>query len=475
MGTVLLVAEPGAPVEPLKAALAEAGHEVLQVPPQPEALPGPESGAEVVVVAKSARNGGDRLVRHVKSHPTLRYSPVLVLAPDGSQEDRLAALEIGADDYLPWPSAAEEVRARLMVMLRIRNLYRELLAKDTEAQLLRDQVEQRHSFENIIGTSYAMRRVFDLVSKVTATNTTVLITGESGTGKELVARAIHYNSPRRHNNFVIQNCSVFNDNLLESELFGHVKGSFTGAIADKKGLFEVADGGTLFLDEVGDMSPALQVKVLRVLQEGTFIPVGGTQAKTVDVRVISATNRPLEDLVREGTFREDLYYRLNVFNIHLPPLRERREDIPLLARHFLEVYCSENNLPLKSLEPEVLDAFYAYEWPGNVRELENEIERAVVLAREEAKVTLEHLSPRIRQAAAERKSHRGRRLEGKLTDALRELECAMLAEGLERNNWNKSRTARQLGISRANLVAKVKKYGLRPNSSRNGDRDARTR
>ena len=463
MATVLLVAEPGESMHPLRAALAHAGHEVVEVPPQPEALHGADQGAEVVVVAKSARNGGDRLIRHIKSHPTLRYSPVLVLAPNGSQDDRLAALEIGADDYLPWPAPAEEVRARLMVMLRIRRLYRELLAKDTEAQLLRDQVEQRHSFENIIGNSYAMRRVFDLVSKVTATNTTVLITGESGTGKELIARAIHYNSPRRHKNFVIQNCSVFNDNLLESELFGHVKGAFTGAIADKKGLFEVADGGTLFLDEVGDMSPALQVKVLRVLQEGTFIPVGGTQPKKVDVRVISATNRPLEDLVRKGTFREDLYYRLNVFNIHLPPLRERREDIPLLARHFLELYCTENGLPTKSLDPEVLDAFAIYDWPGNVRELENEMERLVVIARDLPRIAFDHLSPRIRQAAAERKNHRGRRLEGKLSDALQELERAMLAEGLERNNWNKSRTARQLGISRANLVAKVKKYGLRPN------------
>jgi transcriptional regulator with PAS, ATPase and Fis domain len=345
-------------------------------------------------------------------------------------------------------------------MLRVRNLYNELRQSTSETQLLRDQMQSRYAFENIIGASYAMRRIFDLISKVTGTNTTVLILGESGTGKELVARAIHYNSPRRHKNFIIQNCSVFNDNLLESELFGHVKGSFTGAVADKQGLFDVADGGTLFLDEVGDMSPALQVKVLRVLQEGTFIPVGGTKSHNVDVRVISATNRPLEDLVKQGTFRQDLYYRLHVFRIDLPPLRDRRDDIPILAHHFLKTFCAENGLALKTFTPEVLDAFASYPWQGNVRELENEIERLVVMAGDERQIAFEHLSARIRETAPLRLSTRGRRLEGKLSDAIEDLERSMLGEGLRRNRGNKSLTARELGISRANLVAKAKKYGL---------------
>ena len=461
MARVLLAADTSEGLLALKKCLTDAGHEVLQVPPRPESVSRAINLApDFIVLDRPASEGSDKLIRHFKASSVLCYVPILVLTGGASLEDKLAALQVGADDYLPWPASAEELRARILVMLRLRRLYERLQQQNSEAELLRTQMEHRSTFENIIGTSYPMQRVFDLISKVTGTSTTVLITGESGTGKELVARAIHFNSPRRHKNFVIQNCSVFNDNLLESELFGHVRGSFTGAIADKKGLFDIADGGTLFLDEVSDMSPALQVKVLRVLQEGTFIPVGGTQLHRVDVRVISATNRPLEELVKSGTFREDLYYRLHVFCIDLPPLRDRREDTPVLAAHFLDTYCAENGLARKSFAPEVMDAFAAYGWQGNVRELENEVERLVVMARDEQRVTLEHVSPRVREAAREHAGVRGRRLEGRLADALQELEREILAEGLERNGWNKSLTARQLGISRANLVAKVKKYRL---------------
>jgi len=473
MARVALVAETTEPASRLRSILAEHGHEVFQHPPQPNHVADVAEGTpDLIVLTRPAREGGDVLIRHVKTHDSLRFAPILMVTAEASAADKFAALKVGADDYIAWPAPAEELLARVDVMLRIRGLYNELRDRGTDAELLREQAERRHSFENIIGSSYPMRRLFDLISKVTATNTTVLIAGESGTGKELVARAIHYNSPRRHKNFIIQNCSVFNDNLLESELFGHVRGSFTGAIADKKGLFEVADGGTLFLDEVGDMSPALQVKVLRVLQEGVFIPVGGTQPVHVDVRVISATNQPLEELVRQGRFREDLYYRLHVFRIELPPLRDRRDDIPLLADHFLRIYCAENNLPPKHFASEVVDAYTAYDWQGNVRELENEIERVVVMARDEPQITPDHISQRIREAAPIPITTRGRRLEGKLSDAIQELERAMLAEGLRRNDWNKSHTARDLGISRANLVAKVKKYGLEPPQSPKRDADA---
>ena len=461
MARVMLLANASESTLALRSVLLDAGYELTQVPPVPESASQPaDTAPDLILVRQAVRQGGDRLIRHLKANETLRYSPILVVTENSSAEDNLAALEVGADDYMPWPTPPGEFLARLQAMLRIRNLYNELRQTGSDAQLLRDQLRSRYTFENILGTSYAMRRVFELISKVTGTSTTVIITGESGTGKELVARAIHYNSARRQNNFVIQNCSVFNDNLLESELFGHVRGSFTGAVADKQGLFEVADAGTLFLDEVGDMSPALQVKVLRVLQEGTFVPVGSTKPRHVDVRVISATNRPLEDLVKEAAFRQDLYYRLNVFRIDIPPLRDRRDDIPLLAQHFLETYCAENSLALKTFAPEVLDAFTAYPWPGNVRELENEVERLVVMARDEHHVTFEHLSTRIREAAPNRVSTRGRRIEGKLSDAIQDLERAMIAEGLNRNGGNKSLTARELGISRANLVAKVKKYGL---------------
>jgi len=471
MPRVLLAAETSESTLALQDILTDAGLEITQLPPQPESVhQAADPVPDLIILTRPARQGSDMLIRHFKANDDLRYSPILIITHGACSEDRSAALEVGADDYMAWPATPEELHARLQVMFRMRGLYKQLHERNAETGVLRTQMERRHRFENIIGTSYAMRRVFDLIAKVTATNTTVLIAGESGTGKELVARAIHYNSPRRHNNFVIQNCSVFNDNLLESELFGHVRGSFTGAIADKKGLFEVADGGTLFLDEVGDMSPALQVKVLRVLQEGTFIPVGSTQPRHVDVRAISASNRPLEELVNRGTFREDLYYRLHVFQIDLPPLSERREDIALLADHFLRTYCAENKLPPKTFGPDVMDAFAGYAWPGNVRELENEVERLVVMAREQDQITLDHLSPRIRDALGTRASSRGRRLEGKLSDAIQDLERAMLAEGLRRNNWNKSLTARELGISRANLVAKVKKYDLKPETPRGNQR-----
>jgi len=475
MARVLLVADTGHDLPGVSQVLTDAGHQIVHLTPAPAQVREAVAAApDVILLQEPALGPGGQFIRHLKADEALRYAPLVVVTDHSSPEDRHAAFEIGADDYLSWPAAPDEFLGHLRVMFRMRSLYRQLRDRDSETDLLREQAERRHSFENIIGTSYAMHKVFDLISKVTGTTTTVLIHGESGTGKELVARAIHYNSPRRHLNFVIQNCSVFNDNLLESELFGHVRGSFTGAVADKKGLFEVADNGTLFLDEVADMSPALQVKVLRVLQEGTFIPVGGTKLRRVDVRVISATNRPLDEQVAKGEFREDLYYRLNVFRIDLPPLRERPEDIPPLAGHFLEQCCAENGLPNKPFTPQVLDALVAYPWPGNVRELENEVERLVVMARDEARIGADHLSPRIRQAATPQTSVRGRRLEGKLSDALQDLERTMLAEGLHRNGWNKSRTARQLGISRANLVAKVKKYRLKPQPGGAPDGEAPT-
>ncbi len=249
----------------------------------------------------------------------------------------------------------------------------EMGKRDREIQHLSDELSERYRFESIIGSSQAMQDVYRVLEKVCNSDSTVLVHGESGTGKELVARAIHYNGPRKDKAFVVQNCSAFNDNLLESALFGHVKGAFTGAIKDKKGLFEVADGGTFFLDEVGDMSPTLQVKLLRVLQEGTFTPVGGTSAREVDVRVIAATHKDLAKMVEAGEFREDLYYRINVIKIDVPALRERRDDIPLLVEHFLRKH---GNGDARTLARECLELLGTYDWPGNIRELENEIRAA---------------------------------------------------------------------------------------------------
>jgi transcriptional regulator with PAS, ATPase and Fis domain len=258
---------------------------------------------------------------------------------------------------------------------------------------------------------------------------------------------------------VIQNCGALNDNLLESELFGHVKGAFTNAIRDKKGLFETADKGTLFLDEIGDTSSSMQVKLLRVLQEGTFTPVGGTEQKQCDVRVLAATNKNLEQMVKEGTFREDLYYRLNVINIRVPPLRERREDIPLLVAKFADDYAKSTSTPVKKLDVECMTALEHYDWPGNVRELQNEVERLCVLGGTDSKIPIDLLSERIVRGAKTEK-YPGVRVDGKLKDALEDLERRLIFEALIRDDWNKSRVAKKLGISRAGLIMKCEKYDI---------------
>jgi transcriptional regulator with PAS, ATPase and Fis domain len=304
-----------------------------------------------------------------------------------------------------------------------------------------------------------MQELYHLLDRVIESDSTVLIQGENGTGKELVARAIHYNSARRSRRFVVQNCSAFNDNLLDSELFGHKKGSFTGAVADKKGLFEVADKGTFFLDEIGDMSPALQVKVLRVLQEGTFTAVGDTDTGHVDVRIIAATNRDLRRMVESGAFREDLYYRINVINIVSPPLRDRRDDIPMLIEHFLKRHSKGSRMKAKRLSDDCTKRLLDYSWPGNVRELENEVERLMVLAGDEKQIGAELLSPRIRE-----RSNSGIAISPSsphsLPDAVRSLEKRMIYDALLRNNWNKTRAAAELKISRRNLIRLVQKYEL---------------
>ncbi|MEM6958970.1 MAG: sigma 54-interacting transcriptional regulator [Myxococcota bacterium] len=312
----------------------------------------------------------------------------------------------------------------------------------------------------IVGKSALMLDLFRMLGRIKNSNATVLITGENGTGKELVARSIHDQSKRSKQRFVATNCSAFNDNLLESELFGHRRGSFTGAVNDKPGLFQVADHGTFFLDEVGDMSPALQVKLLRVLQEGMFLPVGATEHKRVDVRIIAATNRDLQSMVQEGTFREDLYYRLHVVALRVPPLRDRRDDIPRLVQYFLG-RLSERDGRDKALEKSVLDQLVGHRWPGNVRELENEIERLWVLSGDESLIGEEHLSPTIGGSSHERKDVGAFDTEGKtLPEAVEALERQMIAEGLRNSKGNKTRAAEALGISRRNLIRKVQSYGL---------------
>ncbi len=346
-----------------------------------------------------------------------------------------------------------------LVAQEIVTFHTEISKREERINALNNQLGTRYSYDSMIGKSKPMQEMYGLLDKIRNSESTVLVQGENGTGKELIARAIHYNSPRKDSQFVTVNCSAFNENLLDSELFGHVKGSFTGAVKDKKGLFEVADKGTLFLDEIGDMSPTMQVKLLRVLQEGTLTPVGGTELRKVDVRVVAATNKDLKSMVEEGTFREDLYYRLNVVNLVVPPLRDRKEDIPLLVDHFLARGCKEKGVPLKNLAKRAIEKIFDYPWPGNIRELENEIERLIVLSGDDQRISAELLSQRIRDHG-ETSKVQGVRVAGKLKDALEELEKTMIKEGLRRTNWNKSRLAKELGISRAGLIMKVEKYGL---------------
>ncbi|MBP9837489.1 MAG: sigma-54-dependent Fis family transcriptional regulator [Proteobacteria bacterium] len=294
-----------------------------------------------------------------------------------------------------------------------------------------------------------------MLEKVVEVDTPVLITGPSGTGKELVARAIHFNSHRKNKNFIAINCAALNENLLESELFGHVRGSFTGAIKDKIGVFEAATGGTLLLDEVGELEQSIQAKLLRVLQEGTFLPVGSVIEKKVDVRILTATNRNLLEMVEQGKFREDLYYRLNVINIKLPSLYERKEDIMPIVDHLLDKLAEQKNIKKKAITTEAANLLQEHKWKGNIRELENEIERMLVLGKDDEILGIDLLSHQIKENEANDNEHKGT-----LKSAIESLEKQMIKQTLERKNGNKSHAAKELGISRSNLIAKVQHYKL---------------
>lgn len=315
----------------------------------------------------------------------------------------------------------------------------------------------------LIGSSAAIQYVRDLLQRISSYDVTVLIQGESGTGKELVARAIHYHSKRKAKEFVIINCSAFSDALLESELFGHMRGSFTGAIAEKEGLFEIADKGTFFMDEVGDMSPALQVKLLRVLQEGVFFKIGGTKPLQVDVRIVAATNQDLQKLVEAGKFRHDLFYRLNVMHINLPPLRERREDIPQLVSHIIQKISDKNSQPIKTLQPEVMKALQSYDWPGNIRELENELEKACIMAQGTA-IETKDLSRHLIESALKKRNVAPGTKEGSLkkrkSDLVSSFEKTVIEEALLRTKGNQTQAAKALGISRQDLNRKLKLYQI---------------
>lgn len=373
---------------------------------------------------------------------------VIMMTAFGSIETAIQAIKEGAFDYVSKPFKLDEIKLTIQRALEQRRLFKENL-------LYRQELITKYKLENIVGRSPQMLKIYKTIARVADSKSTVLITGESGTGKELIARAIHYNSSRASKPFIAVDCSSLAENLLESELFGHVRGAFTGAIANKRGLFEEANNGTCFLDEIGNISLAMQAKLLRVLQEHEIKRVGGTETIKIDVRIIAATNKNLEELVVEKKFREDLFYRLNVVTIHLPPLRERPEDIPLLAEQFLSKFATENNKPIPHLSKEALELLVRYSWPGNVRELENVIERAVILSQRPL-ILPEDLPRRLR---LEKPSPSPIAIwPAKIP--LSELEKLYIEKVLEETGGNKKKAAEILGIDRRTLYRMAARYGL---------------
>lgn len=384
--------------------------------------------------------------------------PVIIITAFASVETAIQALQAGAHDYLTKPLEIDELRIKVQQSLEFWRLKEDNI-------LQRRRIENLFDASRIVGRSERMKHILETVAMVAPTEASVLILGESGTGKELIANALHQGSGRADKRFIKVNCAALPETLLESELFGHEKGAFTGAVGRRPGRFELADGGTIFLDEIGEMTPATQAKLLRVLQEREFEPLGSTHTVKVNIRIIAASNRILKNEVQKGTFRGDLFYRLNVVPIELPPLRERREDIPLLIEHFLKIYNEKNNRNLKGFHPRALDALMRYPWPGNIRELENVVERSVILTSDEY-VPFSELPESIRGATADPLMEQARQgIRPGMT--IREMEKELIIKTLEDNDGNRTRTSSILGITRRTLQLKLKEYGIDQHGSEN--------
>ena len=383
-----------------------------------------------------------------------KMTPVIMLTGTKSVKTAVDAMKLGAADYLSKPFDVEELRIVVNRALTSQALEREV-------KQLRAQVVQRYAFHNLIGKSQSMQEIYAKIEQVADSRTTVLITGESGTGKELVAKALHYNSSRRERPFIALNCAALPETLIESELFGHEKGSFTDATARRVGQFELANTGTMFLDEIGDLSAVTQAKLLRVLQEREFTRIGGVQSIKVDVRIVAATNKNLDELVRKGLFREDLYYRINVIALYLPPLRQRDEDVPLLAKHFLAKRVEEDRRPPIEFSKEALELLTRYPWPGNVREMENIVEQAFIWSQSSSQITPEHL-PTILKSDSRSSSLRDDTLAGRMSleKAVMEFEREIILDALKRTNYVQTHAANLLGISRRMLKYRMDTLGI---------------
>jgi two-component system response regulator PilR (NtrC family) len=453
---ILVVDDESSMREMLGIMLRKEGFDVLLTESRAQAAAVLARGAVEMVITDVKLPDGDgiEILRHVKA--AAPETVVVVMTAFGSTQTAVAALKLGAHDYLIKPFDVEELKVVVRNALEKQQLQEENL-------LLKAEFRSQHGLDRMVGVSPAMVALFNMVRSIASTSSTVMITGESGTGKELVAKAVHALSPRRDAPFVSINCGAMPENLLESELFGHMKGAFTDAHQNKKGLFEAAHRGTLLLDEVGEMLPSLQVKLLRVLQEKRIRRVGGTDEVEVDVRVVAATNRPLDRLVQEGRFREDLFYRLNVIPIHVPALRERREDVPLLANHFLERFGREMGKPLAKISSEAMECLIRYSWPGNVRELENVVERAVALETSPA-----ILSERLPEAVRQGTGPAGAAAEGAVRLApgfsldrhLEALESSLVRRALDQADGDRGTACQLLGISSRSLRYLIQKHGL---------------
>ena len=450
MAKIVIIDDEPAMVEVIVTLCREKGHQAFPFNSAPKALEQLDSIAPQVLIAdiKMETMTGFDVLRHVREHH--RQTAVILITAYGTVETAVEAMKMGAYDYVTKPFKIDDLQLTVQRALDYQAALRENV-------YLRKELKNRYRFENIIGTSGRMHSVYNLISKVADTDSTVLIIGESGTGKELVARGLHFNSNRQHHPFVAINCSALPENLLESELFGHKKGSFTGAVADKRGLFEEANLGTIFLDEVNSMAPALQTKLLRVLQEREVRRVGDNKSSPVNVRVVGATNEPLQPKLKDGTFREDLYYRLAVIPVELPALRERLEDVPLLVNHFLQKQASATGGEPKKIDAEAVDILCHYNYPGNVRELENAIERAWALCENEL-ILSSDLPPHIVSHAKGDKQEQvlaSMPVGHSLDDFVQQQERNYIEATLQHCDGSREKAANMLGISMATLYRKI--------------------
>jgi two-component system NtrC family response regulator len=452
MDTVLIVDDEKNYLVVLEALLAPEGYEIMTADNAQAAL-GLIEAADLDLVITDMKMPGMSGMELLEASKEIKPElPVIMMTAYGTIEMAVEAMKKQAYDYITKPFQNEELKLTVQKALQNHRLIK-------ENRLLTEALSDRYQYGKIIGKSKPMLEIYDLIRKVAQSKASVLITGPSGTGKELIAKAIHYDSPRKERPFISVNCGALTETLLESELFGHEKGAFTGAISMKKGRFELADGGTLFLDEVGEMPPSLQVKLLRVLQEMEFERVGGTKTIEVDVRVLSASNRNLKENVAEGEFREDLFYRLNVIHIEVPPLKERKEDIRLLVHHFIEKYRQDEGKGKTELAPETWKALYSYPWPGNVRELENVIERAVVL-NSGALIEFGDLPPEFSEKPLELDVDRFISPDAELQPTLERIEEKMIRRALAQANNVQAHAAEMLGITKSLIQHKMKKYNI---------------